>query len=178
MCTVCSTGVEYEGGYSLWNYNDSHVKLLISQIKFHAKPHLLRIIREFSEEIATNNILRDSNCITYVPMHRKDIVKRGFNQAMIIAKHLSSILGIKICFSMLRKTKLTPHQVGLTVEERRTNLKGAFEINKLPTGVKKVLVVDDVLTTGSTLNECSRVLKSAEVKVRFFTLASTPPIQD
>lgn len=108
-----------------------------------------------------------------VPLHRRRKRQRGFNQAQIIAKELARLKGIKIVERVLVKVKNVPPQTSLRAEEREKNIIGAFKVRKEKRiKGKRVLLVDDVYTTGATIRECSRVLKDAGVKeVRVVTLA-------
>jgi len=113
------------------------------------------------------------DAIIPVPLHPKRKKKRGFNQAQIIAKELARIKGIELRDQMLLKIKNVPPQTSLRVEERAENVSGAFGVakgNKIKG--KVVLLVDDVYTTGSTIRECSSVLRKAGVKeVKALTVA-------
>ncbi|GAH54355.1 unnamed protein product, partial [marine sediment metagenome] len=108
-----------------------------------------------------------------VPLHPKRKKKRGFNQAQIIAKELARIKGIELRDQMLLKIKNVPPQTSLRVEERAENVSGAFGVAKGDKiKGKVVLLVDDVYTTGSTIRECSSVLRNAGVKeVKALTVA-------
>jgi competence protein ComFC len=108
-----------------------------------------------------------------VPLHPKRKKERGFNQAEIIAKELARIKGIELGDKLLVKVKNVPPQTSLRVEERAKNVSGAFLITQKDKIKKKVvLLVDDVYTTGSTIRECSSVLKKAGVKeVKALTVA-------
>jgi ComF family protein len=88
-----------------------------------------------------------------VPLHHSRERIRGFNQAELIAANL----GRPIATRLLRRRKNTPSQTGLTRNERKRNLAGAFEVTGKVSGT--VIVVDDVYTTGSTMNEIARTLK-------------------
>ena len=110
-----------------------------------------------------------------VPIHKKKQRKRGFNQTELLSDKISKMRGIPI-LSGLTKEIDTPHQVGLDYSERMQNVKGSFRWkgNKKQIEGKRLLLIDDVMTTGSTVNECSNVLmaEGAEV-VCILTLAST-----
>lgn len=100
------------------------------------------------------------------PLHKKKLKERGYNQSQELAIELAKFLEIPVRNNILIKTKQTYPQVELTKEERAKNIKGAFKIN-LPQNNenilkgKKILLIDDVFTTGSTMEECARVLKQA-----------------
>jgi len=108
-----------------------------------------------------------------IPLTRKRLLERGFNQSLLLAKELGIRTGLKVKGDILIKVKETPPQTSLGSKERRSNLKGAFFL-KEPSLVfgKRVLLVDDVFTTGSTLREAFYVLKQAGAKtVMAVTLA-------
>ena len=100
--------------------------------------------------------------ITYVPMYYKDERKRGFNQSQLLAKELSILMEIP-CISTIEKIKRTQHQHHLSASKRRKNLKGAFKvIDKTTVKGKHILLIDDIITTGTTLHECSKALEKAK----------------
>jgi len=109
------------------------------------------------------------NLVIPVPLHRSRQRQRGFNQAELIAARL----GLPMATRLLRRKKDTPSQTGLTRNERKRNLAGAFEVRGRVSGT--IIVVDDVYTTGSTLNEIARTLKRAGARrVEVLTVARVP----
>jgi len=97
-----------------------------------------------------------------VPLHKKRLRERGFNQSLLLARHVAEALAVKLDFMSLRRIKYTPPQTGLTRKERHRNIRGAFQLeNASAMRDKSVLLVDDVATTGSTLNACAKALKQA-----------------
>jgi ComF family protein len=111
--------------------------------------------------------------IVPVPLHRKRLRERGFNQAVILARELAKRFDIPLDFMSLRREVFTPPQVGLGREERSANIHGAFSARH-PERIAgwRILLVDDVYTTGSTLAECSRILIRAKAEsVAVLTLA-------
>jgi len=104
-----------------------------------------------------------------VPLYRSRERKRGFNQAELIAARL----GLPMATRLLRRKKDTPSQTGLSRNERKRNLAGAFEVRQKVSGT--VILVDDVYTTGSTMNELARTLKRAGAdRVEVLTVARVP----
>lgn len=97
--------------------------------------------------------------IVPVPLSSKSLKERGFNQSLLISRVLSKKLRIPIYIDMLLKTRETLPQIGLNAKERVKNLKGSFEAKKI-NGLR-LLLVDDVMTTGATARECARVLMKA-----------------
>lgn len=106
-------------------------------------------------------------CIVPVPLHKRKLYRRGFNQSELLAKAVSSYCGIPV-INLLEKTKHTKEQKSLSGLERRDNLKDAFRVKKDAQVPGTVLIVDDIFTTGSTMDTCSYVLKQAGVNKVFF----------
>lgn len=100
--------------------------------------------------------------ITYVPMHKYAQFIRGYNQCELLAKHLSQNMNIP-CKALLIKVKRTKPQHKLKSKQRATNLKGAFRIiDKKDVKNKNILLIDDIITTGATLAECTKTLNKAK----------------
>ena len=100
-----------------------------------------------------------------VPLHHFRQWQRGYNQADLLAQQLSRRLMIPVRNDLLKRVKRTPTQRGLTATARRRNLKNAFQINRKIglCGYRSVALIDDVITTGSTLNEISKQLRQAGI---------------
>ena len=96
-------------------------------------------------------------CIIPVPMHSKRIRKRGFNQTVLLAKRLGKALNIPCLSHLCVKSKPSEQQAGLSKQRRIANPRGTFEARAFE--YKKILLVDDILTTGSTADEISKQLK-------------------
>ncbi len=97
--------------------------------------------------------------IVPVPLHRSRLFTRTFNQALMLAHQLSKPLEIPVHHALLIRTRRTRAQSGLDSSQRRKNVRGAFDCRRH--GLKHVAIVDDVMTTGRTLEECTRSLKRA-----------------
>jgi ComF family protein len=97
-----------------------------------------------------------------IPLHTTRLRERGFNQALLLADYLGKTFNIEVCFDNLKRTRPTKPQVELTGAERIKNVAGAFGLTR-PGDIagRAVLLIDDVFTTGATMNECARVLKAA-----------------
>jgi ComF family protein len=109
--------------------------------------------------------------IVPVPLSVRRLRERGFNQSLLVARVLSRKFQIPLLMDSLMKIKETPPQIGLSAKERLLNLRNAFEVEGDIRGLS-LLVVDDVMTTGATVTECSKVLMKAGAKeVVVLTLA-------
>src|SRR5581483_10257869 len=142
---------------------------------------------KFSRDLAAGRVLatmwqREAHpsdlpqLIMPVPLHRRRLRQRGYNQAWELARPLAHALGIACHHDVLRRVRHTDAQTGLDAVERRRNLRKAFSLREdaghLPA---HVAVLDDVFTTGATLAECTRVLKRAGVaRVDVWALARAP----
>lgn len=113
-----------------------------------------------------------SDAMIAVPMHPSRERERGFNQASELCKHLSRLTHIPV-ESVLLRTRPTKVQAGLSSRERRLNLTGAFKVSqKERVKGRSLLLIDDVFTTGATVNECAKILKeSGAYRVHVLTLA-------
>ncbi|HNY65406.1 MAG TPA: ComF family protein [Deltaproteobacteria bacterium] len=100
-----------------------------------------------------------ADILTPVPLHWSRLVLRGYNQSSLIARELSRYMKTDVRYGILRKTRKTPRQAGLSKKDRGRNLRRAFSAGRVEG--KSVMVVDDVITTGSTAQEVSRALKDA-----------------
>lgn len=131
--------------------------------KYQYKTHLRRPLALLALEGLTHYIIdQKPDLIVPVPLHRSRLRSRGFNQAVLLGTVFSARLSIPMLVKGLTKVRQTEPQIGLSADQRKTNVKGAFVVTRTAdiTG-KRILLLDDVMTTGSTVNECSKELKKA-----------------
>ncbi len=126
----------------------------IHLLKFKGIKRLARPIAELLSELP----IPDADVIVPVPLHSKKLKEREFNQTALIGRHLSRQTGIPLLHEILKKDKATLPQTDVTGKERLKNVKNTFTAGKSVIGLRLILV-DDVITTGATVYECSRVLK-------------------
>lgn len=113
------------------------------------------------------------DAIIPVPVHTFRLLSRGYNQSTVIARHLSQQLQIPLLLNQLRKNKRTKSQSSLTAQQRRTNLQHAFSYHGPQ--LRHIALVDDVVTTGTTIKEISTILRSAGIeRVDIWVVARTP----
>lgn len=139
------------------------IKEALIKYKFFNKPSFGRTFAKLIyDRIKEMTDWEKVDIIISVPLHRKKEKKRGYNQAHLISKQLGRLLGIKVNKSLLIRTKNTDSQSLLNRADRLKNVKDAFLVTD-PNSVKdkSILVLDDIFTTGTTLNECCKALKDA-----------------
>lgn len=173
QCKLCRTEkFPFEGGY-IWLYYREGGRRIISKIKFHDCTNLgIWAGKEMGKNLITKEWSSDIDLIIPIPLHPKRYEERGYNQSEKIALGIYEILrdesskkGLKepsLRTDILKRVRNTPHQMGKERKERLINLKEAFEISKEKELFKKnILLVDDVLTTGSTLGEAGETLMNS-----------------
>ncbi|MDO5708150.1 MAG: ComF family protein [Andreesenia angusta] len=168
----------YDGGIAVFNYS-KNIKKLIAEFKYEEELYLKEFFAyEMANRIKSTDIYQDIDFIISVPMSINRLKTRGYNQADILAELVSKFLNIPYEDSLLKKIDKEKSQKGLSRIQRIRNIKDSFIINKgrdEDIYKKNILIIDDVYTTGTTVNEISRVLKKKNAdKVYFLTLASTP----
>lgn len=120
------------------------------------------------------NWTADSDWLVPMPLSRRRLRERGFNQARLIARHLSRLSGVPVALLLSRHHR--PTQVGLGREERRWNVRGAYRCRRQPEEGARICLVDDVMTTGSSLGDAGRALREAGAdEVRGVTLTYRSP---
>ena len=172
-CGDCKSHVHiYDAGIAVFAYNDC-IKKSIYDFKYKDMKIYSRFygkeMWEYSKEYLKS---WNPDVIIPVPISEKRYLKRGYNQAELIAIELGKLSGIKVDCNTLFRRKNTKPQKQVSREGRRKNLENAFIINKNVVEYKKVILVDDIYTTGSTIDECARILKQAGIeKVYFISLS-------
>ncbi|MFH0764002.1 MAG: ComF family protein [Candidatus Omnitrophota bacterium] len=167
-------GQGFDRAYSALLY-EGVLKELVHAFKYKRRISLSKLFARLLTEFINNNpeITDNVDLVTFVPLHNSRLRKREFNQSKLLASRISDEFKIPLA-DTLDKVKATRSQFELSRTERLVNLGGAFRIRRGGDTVrgKSVLLVDDVLTTGATLDRCARVLKAAgAVEVRCLTLA-------
>lgn len=161
----------YEQGRSLWIH-----KMPVSSSIYAFKYKNRRVYGEvYGREMAKmfRKIIRlwEIDVIVPVPLHRKKQKKRGYNQAEILAKEIGFRVGIPVDTTLIKRKKNTVPQKEFTRKERKKNLKNAFEVTGKVEG-KRVLIIDDIYTTGSTIDSISILLKKAGAEKTYFLTIS------
>ena len=146
----------------------------IHLFKYHGKISVGEALGRMMAQAPYHSLtIGDYSVVIPVPLHPKKLRERGFNQSLVLARQVSKQISIPLDFFALRRTVHTEAQVKLSGHKRRKNVRGAFEV-KDPNRIEgqRILLVDDVYTTGSTVRECSKILmKSGAQEVAVLTLA-------
>jgi ComF family protein len=170
VCSTCKKSIKINGLYFAAPYQNKLVKKMITQFKY--EPFVKELKESLAYLIITHLELCDKKESDFsefylipVPLEIKRLKWRGFNQSEEIGKELAKSLKTPLVSDVLCKIKETLPQMELSVEKRKENIKGAFLVkNKEKIAGRKILLVDDVYTTGSTMNECARALKESGAK--------------
>ncbi|MCL2155065.1 MAG: ComF family protein [Leptospirales bacterium] len=170
ICSICSDRKFYPAkNITLFSYENVS-KAVIHSLKFNGIKHVYKIfIPYIRKEI--EYLDEKIDIITSVPMSRKKMIKRGYNQSKLIAKELCKETGIEFC-EILKENSGAKQQRSLNYDERFINVIDRYKtINNNKFKDKVVLIIDDVFTTGATINECSRkLISSGAAKIFSITL--------
>jgi len=190
FCTTCgkpfgqAAGESHLCGYCLknrWNFIQARAVVryqapiteAVKIFKYNGKMYGLETFAALTRQHYLNHPMQEPDLILPVPLHPKRLRKRGFNQALVLSRKLFPESKKRIDPHVLERHQWTRPQTGLSGAERRGNVKNVFRV-KNPEKIKnkKILLVDDVFTTGATVNECARILlRSKASEVNVFTFA-------
>lgn len=143
-------------------YYDLGVDKAVRDLKFNSNLlNARKLAFHMADCLRKTGLHRSVDCIIPVPLYESDYRNRGYNQAEELSKWIGRLLKLPLC-GTLEKIRKTPKQHTLSAQERNQNLRGAFRVAR-PQEIcgKRILLIDDVFTTGSTVRECSLKLKKA-----------------
>lgn len=172
LCRDCKSQKHlFEWGVSCYLYAD--VKEAVFRIKYAKREDLIPYFSSRMAEILKEDILQmQGDFFVPIPMHKSRQKKRGYNQAVLFAKELSFHMGIPMLERAVIRTKKTVPMKYLSLQQRQLNLKKAFIIGKNDVKLKTIILVDDIYTTGSTMDCVAKVLLDAGASaVYYITLA-------
>ena len=161
-CGQCiSSSPAFDATFAPFIYQDE-IKHLITSLKFGADYKNARLLGQ----LLTQHLQAQAEkpeLILPVPLHKSRYRERGFNQSIEIARTVSKAMRIPIDLNSCLRQRNTTQQTALAAKQRKKNLKNAFVLKK-PISAQHVAILDDVMTTGSTVNELAKVLKKAGIK--------------
>lgn len=155
----------YDRARSVTRFGETARKL-VHQLKYHDRTDLACIMASWMMRAGSECLQDPASLVVPVPLHRLRLWKRRYNQAGLLAQSLAQQSGLIYAPQIVQRIKATRQQVGLSEDERRSNVRGAFQLGPLPQGGlagRTVVLIDDVWTTGATLEACCRLLRRADV---------------
>lgn len=174
LCAACMDQEPlFDRSRSAVIYNDASRKLVLG-FKYGDQLHSVDTFVPWMIR-AGQSLIDQADFIIPVPLHARRLRERRFNQSALLAQEIAKRTGKKYIPDALMRVRHTTPQKGLNAKERNKNVRGAFTVNERYSAVfrdKNILLIDDVFTTGATLNECARVLKQAKTtSVNVLTIA-------
>jgi competence protein ComFC len=179
ICESCIKSIKtisdlYQDKIISYGYYGGVLKELILKFKYKNNFTAGDILTEFLEEYIINNLNYKEYIVTYIPLSKKSKKIRGFNQCEYIAKKIARDLSIEV-LEILIKQRETKEQKTLKKDERHENIKDAFKLkNEINLENCRIILIDDVTTTGATLGEAYKLLKKYNAKdIKLLTLAKS-----
>lgn len=163
-CAVCRPQSHLDKALAIVVYQEENLAgKLIKALKYNYAEEITNAFAKMIDGFLIHHlgVLSEIDLIVQVPLHRRRLAERGFNQARLLADILGQKIGRPVV-DLLKRDRYTLQQAKLSREERRANVHHAFFNSNF--SANAVLLVDDVFTTGATMQECARVLKSSGVK--------------
>ena len=161
LCGDCLGGAHSFDRARATGFYQGLIREVIHRFKYGGQTFLVKPLARMLVDSAKDLIrLHRIDTIMPVPLHYRRLRQRGFNQASLLARGLGSLLHIPVDYLSLKRTRWTDPQIGLSRNQRAANVKGAFSLkSREKIKGKGILLLDDVLTTGETVNQCVGVLK-------------------
>ncbi|MBL8473472.1 MAG: ComF family protein [Rhodocyclaceae bacterium] len=163
----------FDASFAAFSYSHP-ADALLQAYKFGGRLELAGMFSGALQQVLGDRAAARPDLIVPVPLHAERLKTRGFNQAALIAQPLARAYGVPLGYEMLQRIAPTSAQAGLNLRQRRRNLRGAF-MAQAADGLS-IALVDDVMTSGTTLAECARCLKQRGARqVSCWVIARTPP---
>jgi ComF family protein len=163
----------YDRCYAAFRY-DYPINRLLTALKFERRLAYADLLGQLTAERLADAIAARPECLIPMPLHPRRLRERGFNQALELARVIGRRAGVPLAMDCCQRIRHTPPQMGLSAQDRRRNIKGAFAaLRPLPYG--HVAIVDDIVTTGRSVEELAATLSKAGVeRIDIWACARTP----
>lgn len=173
LCPTCLANPPHFNQLICYYYYNQPLQWLLQQFKYHQSLYLSHILSNLLLKPLQQDKIKLPQCLIPVPLHRKRMQQRGYNQANEIAKILASNLNVNLDNTSAKRLINTPAQASLEQAKRHTNVKKAFACNLL--NYNHIAIVDDIVTTGSTVNSLCQAIKQTnpDIKIDIWCLART-----
>lgn len=176
LCQECKCSqIYFEKAASVFHYAGL-IQSMIYRLKYDGDKDIACPIGLFmSHEVKGRGWHRDLEMIIPVPLHAERLYQRGFNQSLLLSEIIGRECRLDVRDDILKRIRYTESQINFSKFDRIINVKNAFYIENNKSVInKKILIVDDIMTTGATLNECSRILKQAGAKEVYCITVACP----
>ena len=171
-CYDCSRKLHYfDRGFSVFEYGD--VKNSLYRFKYSGRAEYAHFYAYAANKLLGDTLRRlDVDAMIPIPIHKKRELTRGYNQAYLLAKELSAYINVPVRKDIVKRKKATAPLKRLSEQQRKNNLKNAFIIESNDVKLKKILLIDDIYTTGATIDTVSALLRQAGIEeIYFLTVA-------
>jgi ComF family protein len=163
-CPSCLRRPLHIDGIRAVGYLEGNLQTAIHRFKYsNLRPLATPLGRLASDYLTHHHLPVDT--VVPVPLHSRRLRERGYNQAALLAGEIGRTAGMKVVDDVLQRIRGTAPQVGLNAAQRRKNVRGAFQCANSSLKGRKVLLVDDVCTTGATMESCSIALREAGASI-------------
>lgn len=170
---ICTPNKQYEKCVSITYYEGIIRKGIINFKLKNAVNFAEYFAIKIAQKLKENNLVDNIDIVTCVPMSQAKRIKRGYNQAEVLGKYVAKLINKPFNASILIKTDKNLAQHNLSYNQRKKYVKNAFATNDININDMNILICDDIITTGATLNECSRLLRDKGVKSVFASTIAT-----
>jgi ComF family protein len=180
-CANCrGQAVPYDAVVRVGPYEEP-LRRLILRYKYERRVEMAHVLgRLLAERLALAPWADLVDLIVPVPLHWTRLVRRGVNQSDMMARELTAAGGRRVAGRRLLRVRPTPHQTRLSAADRAKNVRGAFDVRRRAADLagRRILLVDDVMTSGATVSECARTLKEAGAAAVFVAVLATADHHD